>query len=345
MLTRLASTIGSVGCSRSNKRPHLVGGPWALVQDPRHGRILALQLPGDARQVRRPRLDRVRRVGLRVEHRLRLVDQGGQRVEILAGVDRQVGSAGDEPAQFRPESADRDVGLVDDGLQVVARDRLQTAVRHVQHRVDVGRDRGAVARDDVAVLQHRPSPLRGSSCDVLLADRGHAVHLGFEVGGDLDVRLQRQHRRDTGVGQLDALHVADLDAAVGDVAPAGTARRSRAAPRSRGTAPTPNSAGSRMYPKTMIASAVVAITAKIAIWMRICRVRSHVTAPGPSGTERSTGCRRCPAPPAMHGLGNWPMVRPHCSSSQVRSHSHRVPVKNPESIRLNVRSTINVRFA
>ena len=50
-------------------------------------------------------------------------------------------------------------------------------------------------------------------------------------------------------------------------------------------------------------------------------------------------------PPAVHGLGNWPMVRPHCNSSSVRSPSHRVPVKMAASMRLSVRSTIAVRLA
>src|SRR6202022_3419381 len=50
-------------------------------------------------------------------------------------------------------------------------------------------------------------------------------------------------------------------------------------------------------------------------------------------------------PPPVHGLGNWPMVRPHCSSNQVKSHSHRVPVKTEASMRLSVRSPIPGRLA
>lgn len=49
--------------------------------------------------------------------------------------------------------------------------------------------------------------------------------------------------------------------------------------------------------------------------------------------------------PPMHGLGICPMVRPHCSSSSVRLHSKRVPVKNPASSRLSVRSRTAVKFA
>jgi len=36
----------------------------------------------------------------------------------------------------------------------------------------------------------------------------------------------------------------------------------------------------------------------------------------------------------VYGLGIWPMVRPHCSSSSVRSPSNLVPVNNDESKRL-----------
>ena len=50
-------------------------------------------------------------------------------------------------------------------------------------------------------------------------------------------------------------------------------------------------------------------------------------APDSSDTGRPRGCRDYGGPPAVHGLGSWPMVRPHCNSSSVRSHSHRVPVK------------------
>ena len=75
-----------------------------------------------------------------------LVDQRRQRIQVGAGVDGQLG----RPLTIRdssgPEPAERGVGLVDDGLQVVVRDRLQAAVGGVEQRIDVRRHRGAVAR-------------------------------------------------------------------------------------------------------------------------------------------------------------------------------------------------------
>ena len=113
--------------------------------------------------------------------------------------------------QLRAEPADRDVRLVDDRLEVVLRDRLQAAVGVASRTVLMSV--GTVVRScgiTSPSFSTGPLPLRGSSCDELLADGGHAVHLGFEVGGDLDVRVQRQHRRDAGVGEVDAFHRADL---------------------------------------------------------------------------------------------------------------------------------------
>ena len=74
----------------------------------------------------------------RVQHRLRSVDQGEQRIQVLACVDGQRAGAGHEPGDLRPEPADGGVGLVDDRLQILARDRLQAPVRRVQQRVESG---------------------------------------------------------------------------------------------------------------------------------------------------------------------------------------------------------------
>src|SRR5436853_164488 len=49
--------------------------------------------------------------------------------------------------------------------------------------------------------------------------------------------------------------------------------------------------------------------------------------------------------PAVAGLGSWPMVRPHCISSSVRSPSHRVPVNSDESSRLKGMSVTMVELA
>ena len=88
-----------------------------------------------------------------------------------------------------------------------------------QDGVDVRRDRRAVLWDYVAVLQRGTATAARDQLDVLLADGRHAVYLGCEVGGDLDLRIQRQHCLDAGVGQVDAVHSADLRAAIGDIAP------------------------------------------------------------------------------------------------------------------------------
>ena len=55
--------------------------------------------------------------------------------------------------------------------------------------------------DDVAVFQRRAVAAARQQLDVLLADRRLAVHLGVEIGRDVDIRIQRQHRLDAGVGQ------------------------------------------------------------------------------------------------------------------------------------------------
>ena len=75
---------------------------------------------------------RVRGVGLGVQHRFGLVDQGGERIQVLAGVDGQCRRAFDESGMLGPEPADGGVGLVDHRLQVVVRDGLQTAVGRVE---------------------------------------------------------------------------------------------------------------------------------------------------------------------------------------------------------------------
>ena len=68
----------------------LVGGLSTLLQQARHRLVVRPDLPGEVRHVTRPRLDGVGGLGLRVQHRLGLVDQRHQGVEVLAGIDRQL---------------------------------------------------------------------------------------------------------------------------------------------------------------------------------------------------------------------------------------------------------------
>ena len=48
-----------------------------------------------------------------------------------------------------------------------------------------------------------PLPLRGQQLHELLTDGGHAVYFGLDIGGDLDIRVQRQLRCDAGIGEAE----------------------------------------------------------------------------------------------------------------------------------------------
>ena len=116
----------------------LVGGRAAVFDHSRQRGIVVAQLRGDRCQVCRPGLDRIRRLGLTVEHRGGLVYQRRQRVQVGVGVDGNLACSLDDSRQFRSQPSDRDKGFVDCGLQVVVRDRLQTAVCFVEQRIDGG---------------------------------------------------------------------------------------------------------------------------------------------------------------------------------------------------------------
>jgi hypothetical protein len=124
-LTKFASSTGSVGASRSNSAvPSPSAGPPVLSRSANLS-VLCLELTGDRVHPLRPGRDRIRRPHLRAGHRRELVDQPGERVAGLAGVDRQRGATVDEPGQFRPQTRDGFGGFIDDGVQIVLRDRLR----------------------------------------------------------------------------------------------------------------------------------------------------------------------------------------------------------------------------
>ena len=194
--------------------------------------------------------------------------------------------------------------------------------RLAEQRVDVGRHRGVGQRDHVAVLQRRRAAVAGQQRDVLLADRRLAVHLGFEIRRDLDVRVQRQHRLHAGVGQGHGFHPADLGAAVGDVAagiePAGL----RQLARSPCSWPTPNIGPAASCNRSaMNASATSAITAKIASWIliRLVRCMSWPLIPAVRSDQRiarrCSGRSRCTG----WGTGRW------CGPTAAPARSGRPP--------------------
>ena len=166
-----------------------------------------------------------------------------------------------------------------------------------------------------------PLPLRGQQLDVLLADGGHAVYLGFDVGGDLDLRVQRQHRRDAGVGQVNAFHRADLRAAVGDVAP-------RIQPSGLGqlnghpVLPDTQHLGQPHVPEDHDRQRRGRHQREDRHLDEDPSRQNHVRAPDPSDTERSTGCRRRSAGRSActgWGSGRW------CGPTASPARSDRTP--------------------
>ena len=168
--------------------------------------------------MRCPRRYRIGRLDLGIGYRLPIIDQRNQRVEILARVDRKVRSALDDAGEFGTEPAHGRVRLVNDGLQVVVRYRLQSRVGGTEQGIDVGRYGGVGQRNHVAVLERWRGAVAGQQLDVRFADRRLTVHLGFEVSRDVDAGFQRQHSFDAAIGQVHRLHPANFGAAIGDVA-------------------------------------------------------------------------------------------------------------------------------
>src|SRR6201999_2892093 len=161
---------------------------------------------------------RIGRLDLGIGYRLPLFDQRNQRVEILARVDRKVRPALDNARKFGPEPAHGRVRLVNDGLQVVVRYRLQSRVGGTEPGIDVGRYGGVGQRNHVAVLERWRGAVAGQQLDVRFADRRLTVHLGLEVSRDFDAGFQRQHGFYARVGQVHRLHPAHFGAAISDVA-------------------------------------------------------------------------------------------------------------------------------
>src|ERR1700724_4789236 len=143
--------------------------------------------------MRCPRRYRIGRLDLRIGYRLPIIDQRNQRVEILAGVDRKVRSALEDAGEFGTEPAHGRVRLVNDGLQVVVRYRLQSRVGGTEQGIDVGRYGGVGQRNHVAVLERWRGAVAGEQLDVRLGDPRLTVPLGLEVSRNFDAGFQRQH--------------------------------------------------------------------------------------------------------------------------------------------------------
>ncbi len=118
------------------------------------------------------------------------------------------------------------VPAVDDLLQAVAGAVVEGVAELVQHGAEVvdvdaadevvevrdelgrrDRDRGAVRRDDVALVEERRPVALRLQVDVLLADRRAVGDDGPDVGGDLHVRVEPQADADA---VLDQVEVATL---------------------------------------------------------------------------------------------------------------------------------------
>ena len=127
-LTKLAIRIGRVGCSRSNSwRPSSSAGP-PCCQNTGQGVVVGAQFVGDGGQMRRPRRNRVGGIGLGIQHWCGLVDQRGDRVKILAGVDDHPCGALYEASELGAQTADGGVAFVDHRLEILPRYGLQSRV-------------------------------------------------------------------------------------------------------------------------------------------------------------------------------------------------------------------------
>ena len=183
MLTRLASTIGRVGRSRSRSARTSSDGTRALVQYPGHRRVLPLQLAGDVRQVATPTPGSQPAVSV-CESRtgfdwsIRVVSESRFWRASIGSCGRSVDQPPIGPAQarrrrWRPRRST--VLRLSRGIACRPRFVASNTVS-ISGGTDV---RSAGSRRRSSVADH--PPLRGSSCDVLLTDGRLAVHLGFEV--------------------------------------------------------------------------------------------------------------------------------------------------------------------
>src|SRR5712671_5925401 len=113
------------------------------------------ELPGDIADVSCPRPNGTGRVSLSVEDGLDVVDHVEQIRQFLFGVDGEFRRTLDQSTQIGTQTTDCRVGLVDDRSQIVAGDRLQSAVGGRQEIVYVRRYAGVGQADHVTVLERR----------------------------------------------------------------------------------------------------------------------------------------------------------------------------------------------
>ena len=185
----LASSTGNAGATRSNSAlPSSSAGPPWSSRSPKAASC-ALSWPV---------IDAIRCAQVAIESAVctwELSTGGDWSISWVIGstvLPASIASDGrsvDDARQLRPQPGDGLVRLVDDGAQVVLRNRLQRGVGGVEQASDVGRDLDAHRLgDDIAVSQRARWYRRrlGRQFDELLADGRAAVHRRRDIGRDLD---------------------------------------------------------------------------------------------------------------------------------------------------------------
>ena len=172
--------------------------------------------------------DRRLGVDLAVQDGVAVPDQRRGDVEVVVGgVDERV-AAVDDRLEVLAGAGEGGAELVDGGLEVVLVDRLDGLGQVGQQGVGGDRETGVLLLDHRAVVEVGAVVALRLELDVLLTDRGPVADHGEGVGGDLVVAVvDVEHDVDALVGEHELVHLADADAAVGDLAARRRCRRSR----------------------------------------------------------------------------------------------------------------------